>query len=117
MHSTQAVADKVHNAEFKIIEENKPESYAGYKKTDINGEAIIYAGPYYKDTEVTYALTNTIQAPEFAKVPDARFTLTYNSKRKVTGYTIPEMMQKFMSIEILEEKRLCFSSRNDRNHG
>ena len=101
VHSTQSTEDKVANTEFQIIQENKSELYSDTQTTDMNGEATLYVGPYYRDEEVTYLVTNTKPSREFKKVPDARFTLTYDANGKVTSYKMPEDMKRFMSIDIL----------------
>ncbi len=99
--STQSPNDKVANAQFKIIQEEKTDLYSDTKMTDINGEATLYVGPYYISQDITYIITNTVKAKEFKKFEDAKFTLTYDETGKVTNCTIPENIKANLNIDIL----------------
>lgn len=100
VHSTQSTSDKVENAKFKIIQEDKSDLYSDTITTDIDGKATAHVGPLYKDQVITYIVKNTVQAREFKKLPDAKFTLTYDPNGDVTKADIPTEMQSFMTINI-----------------
>lgn len=98
--STELETDKVNGAEFKIIESGKSNLYSDTKTTGIDGKATLYVGPYYRDKEVTYKVTNTKAGIGFNKLEDFEFTLIYNSDGKVVDYSIPENEKAFVDISL-----------------
>ena len=96
--------EELAGATFKIIQKDKSELYGDTKITNSEGRADLYVGPYYRGEEVTYSITNTSPAFGFDKMSDLEFTLSYDEHGNVIASTIPQSMQEYMSIDILDDE-------------